>query len=413
MKKFFNDKLLPFLDELSGKPWVLAMRAGLIPLTLITTIASVFVIITSIPVPAYQNAIAAVKPYINVAGNIGMGCSAIVVTVGISTAFAKAYDLDTVTNNAIALYAFLITQVKDGALITTYFGSKGLFLGIVVALFTTFINYQFKSRGWTIKMPEGVPDVVVQVFQSMIAGFVVVTVIWVLTVVLGIDLNTILTTVLSPLSGLLNSAIGVAIVVFLMCLMWCIGLHESLFYGFVYPIAEANMAANAEAFLAGATGAAIPFVFTKAFLCFCLWLGGSGGTLGLEILLLTSKSKSLKSLGKIAAPSSLFQVNEPITFGVPVVFNPILSIPYCLFPAVAAFLTYTLMDLNIIGRTIAMASAQIPPIIWAYFATGGNIPAIIWYCIEIVISVLMYLPFFKVYEARRLKDEAEGKFEAE
>lgn len=205
----------------------------------------------------------------------------------------------------------------------------------------------------------------------------------------------------------MNNAWGVGLVVGLMCLMWVIGLHESLFYGVVQSVGLANLAANTAALLAGEP---IPYVFTESFLGFNLWLGGSGGTLGLCILLLLSKSKSLKALGRIAAPATFFQVNEPITFGVPIVFNPILAIPYVLFPAFAAVATFYLMEFNIIGRTVVATSCQVPPILYAWFATNGDIRATIWYCIEIVLSILMYLPFFKAFEKKRIKEEELGEF---
>ena len=272
---------------------------------------------------------------------------------------------------------------------------------------TTLVNYQFRKHGWTIKMPDGVPEVVSEVFQSLIAGTVVIATVWLVTCVCGININNVITTALTPLQALLNNAWGIGLIVFLMCLLWCIGLHESLFYGVVYPVALANMALNTTAFLANE---AAPTIFTQQFFGFNLWLGGSGGTLGLCILLCTSKSRSLKALGRIAAPATVFQINEPITFGVPVVFNPILAIPYCVFPAVAAVSTYYLMQFNIIGRTVAAVSLQTPPILFPYLATGGDIPATIWYCVLIVLSILMYLPFFKVYEKKRIDDEKAGAF---
>lgn len=407
MSSFLNEKLLPGLEKFSGFPWVLALRAGIVPTTLVTIISSIFVVIAGIPFEPYQNFIAPVKDIIAIPGNIGMGCVALIITVGISSSFAKAYKIDQMSNNAIAIFAFLLTQLEDGVLVTTNFGAKGLFLGMTVSLFTTLVNYQFRKHGWTIKMPDGVPEVVSEVFQSLIAGTVVIATVWLVTCVCGININNVITTALTPLQALLNNAWGIGLIVFLMCLLWCIGLHESLFYGFVYPVALANMALNTTAFLANE---AAPTIFTQQFFGFNLWLGGSGGTLGLCILLCTSKSRSLKALGRIAAPATVFQINEPITFGVPVVFNPILAIPYCVFPAVAAVSTYYLMQFNIIGRTVAAVSLQTPPILFPYLATGGDIPATIWYCVLIVLSILMYLPFFKVYEKKRIDDEKAGAF---
>lgn len=408
LEGFLNDKLIPLLEKLSGYRWIRAMRDGLIAISTVTIIASVFVVLAYIPFEGWQNLIAPVKNVIAVPGDYGMGIISLIVSATMAISFAKYYELDSMTNAALSLFAFIICNVKDYSMTTEYFGATGMFLGIICAIYTTFVNYTFKKNGWTIKMPEGVPEVIADVFQALIAGFVVLITFWLIVIVFNIDLVRIIEIILSPLTGLLNNAWGVGLLVGMMCFMWVVGLHESLFYGIIDSVGLANIAANSAAFAAGQE---IPYVFTTPFLGFNLWLGGSGGTLGLAILLLLSKSKSLKALGRVAAPSTFFQVNEPITFGVPIVFNPILAIPYVLGPAVLAVITFYLMQFNIIGRTVVETSCQVPPILYAWFATAGDIRAVIWYCIEIVISVLMYLPFFKAFEKRRLVEEEQGLFD--
>lgn len=408
MNNFIEEKLIPTLEKVSGYRWIRAMRDGLIAISTVTIIASVFVVLAYIPFEGWQNLIAPVKSIIAVPGDYGMGIISLLTSMTMAIAFAKYYELDSLTNAALSVFAFALCNVKEYTLTSDYFGATGMFLAIICAIVTSMVNYTFKKNGWTIKMPDGVPEVIADVFQALLAGFVIIILFWVIVIALNIDIVAIIETLVSPLTALLNNAWGAGLMIGLMCLMWVIGLHESLFYGVIDAVAYSNIAANAAALAAGKE---IPYVFTESFLGFNLWLGGSGGTLGLCILLLFSKSKSLKALGRVAAPATFFQVNEPITFGVPIVFNPILAIPYVLGPAVLAVITYYLMDFNIIGKTVVATSCQVPPILYAWFATNGDVRAVIWYCIEIVLSVLIYLPFFKAFEKKRLVEEAEGKFD--
>lgn len=138
-------------------------------------------------------------------------------------------------------------------------------------------------------------------------------------------------------------------------------------------------------------------------------IGGTGSTLGLVIAMLRSKSKVYKSLGKMALPSGIFGINEPVIFGFPIVMNPLMMIPFVLTPMILGTLTYILMYFNIIGRVVFTVPWTIPPIIGPYLATNGNIPAAIWSACTIVISYLIYLPFFKQAEKIQLALELDSE----
>lgn len=172
METFLNDKLIPVLDRISGYRWLRALRDGLIVISSITIVAAIFVVVAYIPFEWWQNFIAPMQSLIAIPGDIGMGSISLVVAFTMAISFAKYYELDIATNSAMSVYAFLLCNIKEGALSTDYFGAKGMFLAIAVAVFTTFVNYQFRKHGWTIKMPDGVPEVIAEVFQALLAGFV-------------------------------------------------------------------------------------------------------------------------------------------------------------------------------------------------------------------------------------------------
>ena len=134
-------------------------------------------------------------------------------------------------------------------------------------------------------------------------------------------------------------------------------------------------------------------------------MGGAGATLALCVLMSRSKEKSLNMLGKLSLPAGIFNINEPVIFGLPIVMTPIMMIPFVLVDVILLTGTYFLMYFNIIGRPVAQVPWVMPPVLGAYFTTGGNIPAAIWALVGFIISILVYYPFFKIVEKQRLEEE--------
>lgn len=128
--------------------------------------------------------------------------------------------------------------------------------------------------------------------------------------------------------------------------------------------------------------------------------------MGLVLAMLISKSRYYKSLGRMSIGPAIFCINEPVIFGVPIVFNPLMMLPLIITPMVLCSCSYLLMDFNIIARPVFQIPWTMPPILNAYFATAGNIPAAIWSGCMVIMSTLIYFPFFKMMERNQLAAEA-------
>lgn len=185
-------------------------------------------------------------------------------------------------------------------------------------------------------------------------------------------------------------------------LLWCVGIHgESVLNAVGLPIFTTYITANSEAFLAGQT---IPHITATGFIPCFVSLGGAGATLGLVLLMCRSKEKSYSALGKMALPAGIFNINESITFGFPIVMNPVMMISFVLVDVVLVIGTYLVMFFNLIARPVSLVPWIMPPVLGAYLCTGGNIPAAIWAAGGFAISVLIYYPFFKIAENMRMKE---------
>lgn len=228
-------------------------------------------------------------------------------------------------------------------------------------------------------------------------------------VLLEFNVNQFVQAIFSPLAVGLNTLPGMLLYTFLILLLWCLGIHGSNVMGSIGdPIFLALLAANTEAYTAGEP---LPNIFAGGFYIMFLCYGGTGSTLGLIINMLVSKKKAYRSLGKMALPSAIFCINEPIIFGFPIVMNPIMMISFILTPLVLCVGTYFLSVTNVIGRIMFNPPWTTPPFINTYLATGGNIPAVLWSIASLLISVAIYYPFFKISE-RSLTEEEKGVTDA-
>lgn len=183
----------------------------------------------------------------------------------------------------------------------------------------------------------------------------------------------------------------------------CCGIHgDNVLSGITAPIFLKYIAENTQAYLHHQP---IPHITADGFYIVFMCLGGTGATLGLVMAMMRSRSKLYKSVGKLSLPSAIFCINEPVIFGCPIVFNPLLMIPFTLTPMILCTSTYALMYFDIIGRPV-LQILDYAAYFAARFVTGGNIPAVIWSVCTIAISALVWLPFFKLAERKQLETEA-------
>ncbi|WP_049099181.1 PTS sugar transporter subunit IIC, partial [Enterococcus faecalis] len=416
-------KLMPIANKFGSQRHMTAIRKGLIATMPLTIVGSFFTIFQNIPIEAYTKLIEPYQAILDIPSRYTMGLLALYATFGIASSLAKSYKLDSLTCGILALMAFLVTAapptrvfedvdnvITAGRYINlANLGSASLFGAIVTALLSVEIYRFFIEKDIMIKMPDGVPPEVSNSFIALIPGAVILLLFWVIRHVIGFDLNGFLSTLLMPLKGILagNSLFGGLLTVFLICFFWVLGIHGPAIMGpVIRPFWDMSIAENLEAFTNGANVHQLPNIFTEQFLQWFIWIGGAGTTLSLVVLMMFSKSTYLKSLGRLSFLPGLFNINEPVIFGTPIVMNPILGIPFIVAPLITTTLSYFLTVANIIPMMAARLAFAIPAPIAAWMSTNWSFSAAVLVIVNFLITMAIYYPFFKVYEKQQLDKEA-------
>ncbi|HGJ2800328.1 TPA: PTS cellobiose transporter subunit IIC [Streptococcus pneumoniae] len=298
-----------------------------------------------------------------------------------------------------------VTSLKEGAVIAdgwamgngvARFGTTGIFTAIIMAIVTVLIYRMCVKHNWVIKMPEAVPEGVSRGFTALVPGFVVIFINGLL-VAMGTDIFKVIAIPFGFVSNLTNSWIGLMIIYLLTQLLWIVGIHgANIVFAFVSPIALANMAENA---------AGGHFAVAGEFSNMFVIAGGSGATLGLCLYIaFVSKSEQLKAIGRASVVPALFNINEPLIFGLPIIYNPALAIPFILAPMVTATIYYVANSLNFIKPIIAQVPWPTPVGIGAFLGTA-DLRAVLVALVCAFAAFLVYLPFIRVYDQKLVKEE--------
>ena len=208
-----------------------------------------------------------------------------------------------------------------------------------------------------------------------------------------------------PLSVLGGSLIGTLAAIFLIQLLWSCGLHGATIVGGVMgPIWLSAMDTNRIAFQGGNE---VPNIITQQFIDIFVYIGGSGATFALVvIMLIMARSQQMKQLGRLAAGPGLFNINEPITFGMPIVMNPLMLIPFILTPLVITAATYISMELGWAAKPAGVSVPwTMPPVIGGYLATGGKISGAVMQLVNFGLAFVIYYPFFRMWDRQKLAEE--------
>ncbi len=404
MQDFLENKLLPLLMRVGNNVILVAVRDG-ISFTLPFIIAgSVFLIIANLPIPGWSAFLGPHAGTLSVPVQATFGAIGLIAAIGISYNLAKHYKLDCLSCCCITVAVFLLAQLDDThKIITANFGAAGLFSAIVLSIITVYIVRFFVVNKIYLRLPDSVPPAVLQSFISLAPAMACLTLVWLVRVVLHLDINAFFTLILSPLVMGLDTLPGILILVALISLLWSCGIHgTNVLSGITGPIFLKFIAENTDAYLRHQP---VPHITAEGFYNFFICTGGSGATMGLVLAMLLSKSRYYTSLGRISIGPALFCINEPVIFGVPMVFNPMMLLPLILTPMTLCTCSYLLMQFGIIGRPVFQIPWTMPPVLNGYFATGGNIPAAIWSGCMVLISTVMYYPFFRILERKQLAIE--------
>lgn len=386
--QWMQDKLIPPMAKVGNNKYLVAIRDGLV-ITLPAVISgSVFLIIGNIPIPAWAALIKLYSWMLTEAVNASFGIISLLATIGIAYQLAKALNIDLISSVGLSVMAFILTSF-NGKHVLDYnnLGSGGIFTAILTAFVATFIFYFFIKKNIVIKLPTGVPIAVSNSFVALLPGLAVLGLFWLVKVVLNIDINQVVQAIFHPVVFALNTLPGILVYTLLVSLLWICGIHGDMtLEGISDPIFLQYLTANATAFVHHQT---IPYVTASGFSSLLVNVGGTGATLTLCALMLFSKSKTYKELGRLAFPSSLFEINEPIIFGFPIVMNPMIMIPFVAIPLVLATLSYLFITIGWISAPVAMVPWTMPPVIGPMMACGWDWRAGVWSAIECIIAAII------------------------
>jgi PTS system, lactose/cellobiose family IIC component len=422
--KFNADKVTEVMGRIAGNRYLTAIRDGMAVIIPVAIVGSFFIILTQLPITAWTNFI---KPYVaglTIPVNFSIGFMSVYACFAIAAHLAEDYKFDRISTGVVAVMTYLILAITPGILTpesaklsnlvagtvlpTKNFGAAGLFTAMFAAIVTAEVVRWCRKKNFVIKLPEGVPPAVINSFAALIPATFLIAGAWIIRVGFNFDINAALQWVFSPLGyfGRDNLA-SVIVPILLVNIVWLFGIHGAalatpIFWPLWYPNLNENMAAISK----GATAATVPHYMTEQFFQWFVYIGGAGATLALCILLtFFAKSSFGKTMGKVTIIPGIFNINEPIIFGIPIVMNPYFAIPFVLAPLVMGVVTWLATILQLVSRTIALVPWTLPGPIGAYMATGFDWRAIVLCILNIVIAIVIYWPFFKAWDMKQLKRE--------
>ncbi|MCD5183934.1 PTS sugar transporter subunit IIC [Enterococcus gallinarum] len=419
---FIEQKLMPVANKVGMHRHMVAIRKGIIATLPLTIVGSFFTILLNFPIESVAAFIEPYREVLDIPFRYTVGLLALYATFGIASSLAKSYKLDSLTAGILATMSFLITAAPpirvlesvEGVIDAGRFinvanlGSGSLFGAIVTAILSVEIYRFFIVKNITIKMPDGVPPEVTNSFMALIPGGAILVLFWVIRHIIGFDINGFLSNLLMPLKDVLagNSLFGGLLTVFLICFFWVLGIHGPAIMGpVIRPFWDISIAENMEVFQSTGNAHELPNIFTEQFLQWFVWIGGAGTTLALVVLFLFSKSNYLKQLGRLSILPGIFNINEPVIFGAPIVMNPILGIPFLVAPLITTTISYFATTTGIVPMMAARLGFAIPAPIAAWMSTNWSVAAGILVVVNFLITLAIYYPFFKVFEKQQLERE--------
>lgn len=431
MKEFINKVFEGFMRFASTKT-ITALKDGFVLTMPATLIGSLFLLFANLPFAGYADFMAKIfGENWNIGLNQVSACTfdilAIIIAVGIGYAYAKNEKLDGMSCGILSLISFLIVsassitteagEVVTGVIPRGWTGGNGVIAAIIVGILVGKIFTFCLKKNIRIKMPAGVPEGVTNAFSALIPGFIIILlsmIVYQLCMALGnVSLTELIFKIIQiPLQNLSSTwAGGITIVLLISILFWA-GLHgPNIVMGVMAPILTANALANQALIDAGTAVTAengARLLTPQVIDCFVKF-GGTGITIGLLIAaLISARSKQLKEISKLSIVPGFFNINEPVIFGLPIVFNPIMLVPFILVPLISFIITYGAAS---IGFLAPFGSVQVPwttPVVISGFLLGGWRAALIQ-AIILVISVVIYYPFVRKQDSLCVEQEKEAE----
>ena len=410
------EKLTPLAGKLGSSRYLAVLRDAFMLSFPLTMFGSIVVVLNNLPFWS-DDLKGTLGGLFGNGQNATMSIMTIFVTFGIGYYLTRSYDEDGVFGGAVSLASYLILTPFNfttaegaevsGALSLDRLGAKGMFIGMLAAFIAAEIYVRITKKGIVIKMPEGVPDAVARSFASLIPAISTLTVFLLLNaLVSGVfttNLHDVIYTVIQkPLVGLGSGLPATLLSLFFVQILWFFGLHGQIIVNSVMdPIWNTLALENLDAFKAGE---ALPHIITKPFMeTFTVGLGGSGMTLMVVILMaFVMKSRQMKDIGRLAIGPGLFNVNEPVIFGLPIVLNASILIPWVLTPLIVTTINYFSMASGLVPAPTGVTVPWTVPLFFSGMMATNSLMGGLLQLIDVAIVGVMWYPFLKVVDKANL-----------
>jgi PTS system cellobiose-specific IIC component len=401
-------RFAPALEALNENAYLASIRAGMVSIVPLTIIGGLFMIVAYLPVSGWEERVKAWLPLLEIPVTATFGLLAVFACFAIAYDLGKRWKLEAIVSASMATLVFLMISLKrdqdEWKLAMENLSSKGLFTAILVALLSVRVQKFFTDKNLVIKMPENVPAVVYESFLSLVPLVFLVVAFWLIRFVANVDINAVTQNAFKPLVFALNTLPGILVYAFLVTLLWSVGINgDNTMDAVVAPIFLQYLAENVKAVTMGLP---LPYVTANGFFTTFVNVGGTGATIALALIMLNSREPGYRKISRLSLPTQIFQINEPIFFGFPIVLNPVFMIPYILNALILTTSSYLLIHFGVIHKPFVNVPWTTPPVIGHYLVTGGDWRAAVWGVISILIAMAVYYPFAKFAERQRLREES-------
>lgn len=437
--KLIEKYFMPALTKIGENRYMQTIRNGVVASIPMILIGSIFCVIYFLPIgDQVINGIAVNNLgsfILNVSGKpewasflllpyrITFAMMGFFVVLAMAKSLAEHYKLDSQQASFIAIVTYFISLVGptyvgvgNATFISGSMGSASIFGGGILAILSVEVFRICIQKNITIKLPKQVPAVVAKPFAAAIPLMFMIIPSLLLFLILKFDIHSFMMFLFSPLQEFFagNNIGGMIVLILLITLLWVAGIHGvSIIGALARPFWISASDSNTE--IAADNGLSSLFfgqveglsILSEPFYQWFVWIGGAGATLGLIVsMLIVSKSKYGKSITAASAIPAIFNINEPIMFGFPIVMNPVLIVPFILAPLVMGILSYLAMLFGWVGIPYLVPAWTLPAPVGAYFATL-DWKAIILCFAMIAVSIVIWFPFAKIYDKQMLKQERE------
>ena len=415
---------MPLAEKIGKNKYLISIRDGFLLTTPLLIIGSFFLLIANFPINNWTEFWARFfgenwTAYMAKPTSATFDIMAILAVVGIAYSFSRELNVDKLSGAAVAVVSWFILmpyKVTDGSVTLNgipldWVGSKGIFIGIITAFVSVHIYAWVIKKGWIIKMPKGVPPAVTQSFAALVPSAVVLGVFFLVNSLLALTpydnaFNFIFKFLQQPLLVLGNTLGAVLVAMGFQHFFWFFGINGGSIVGSIMqPILTPLTIENLSAFQAGNP---LPNVINQQFYDLFTTFGGAGSTLSMLIaMIIVCRSQRIKNLSKISVVPALFGINEPVIFGLPVVLNPTILIPFLLTPLINILISYFSMVSGLVPFTSGVSMPWTTPVIISGFLTTGWRGALLQ-LILVILGVFIYMPFVKMMDKQYKKEELQA-----